>query len=264
MSIMETYAHGQFSWVDLSAHDKAAAEQFYGQLFGWKVVPQDTHGGPPYAQLELDGHAVAGIGQMSEDMKAQGVPPMWNSYINVDDVEAAAARAKELGGQIMVPPMKVLDAGWLAFVTDPTGATFGLWQKDQHIGATLVQEPGSLCWNELSTRDQVGAREFYGTLLGWSFSLLEVPADGPPTEYHIIKNQAQDNGGIIQMNAEWGELPPHWMVYFSVADIDASVARVAELGGNVHVPQFDTSVGRIAVVADPQGAVFSLIQLASS
>lgn len=257
MSIMESYAHGQFSWVDLMAHDKAAAEDFYSKLFGWSVTAQDTEGGPPYAQFEQDGHAVAGIGQMNEEMKAQGAPAMWNSYVNVDDVETVAARAKELGGNIVVPPMKVLEAGWLAFVADPTGAMFGIWQKGQHIGATLVNDPGSFSWNELATRDEAGAREFYGTLFGWSFSKVDMPQ----TTYHVIQNADRPNGGVMQMTAEWGEIPPHWMVYFSVADTDATVARLSELGGKVNMPPFDTPVGRIAVVSDPQGAVFSLIKL---
>ena len=257
MSIMEAYAHGQFAWVDIMARDVAAAEAFYGNLFGWKVVQLDTHGGLPYAQFEQDGRSVAGFGRMSDEMIAQGVPSKWNSYINVDDVEAAAARAKELGGTIVMPVMKAMEAGWMAIVTDPTGAMVCLWQKNRHIGASLVNEPNSFSWNELATRDAAAARDFYGKLCGWSFDAVEMPN----VDYHVIQNAGRSNGGIMQMTPEWGDIPPHWMVYFAVADIDTKVARVTELGGKVNVAPFDTPVGRIAVVADPQGAVFSVIEL---
>lgn len=257
MSIIESYTHGQFSWVDLMARDMGAAEAFYGNLFGWKAVQQDTHGGLPYAQLEQDGRAVAGLGEMNDAMKAQGIPAMWNSYINVDDVEAATARAKELGGTIVMPVTKAVEAGWMSIITDPTGAMVCLWQKNQHIGASLVNEPNSVGWNELATRDEATAREFYGQLCGWSFDAIDVPQ----TTYHVIENAGRRNGGIMQMTPAWGDIPPHWMVYFAVADVDAMVARVTELGGKVHVPPFDIPVGRMSVVSDPQGAVFTVAKL---
>ena len=114
-----------------------------------------------------------------------------------------------------------------------------------------------MCWNELATRDIEKAREFYGRLLGWEFAEHE----GAPTQYFIIQNKGNPNGGLMQMNEEWGEIPPHWTVYFATADTDATVKRIQQAKGNVHVPPFDTGAGRIAVVADPQGAMFSLISL---
>jgi len=257
MATKNAYDDGQFSWVDLMAHDMKAAEQFYGAVFGWSCEHQDTQGGPPYGMFGLEGSPVGGIGEMNEAMKQQGVPPMWNSYINVGDIEATVKKAQKLGAELTVPVMKVLDAGWLAFLKDPTGGHVGLWQPGTHCGAVTVNEPGSLCWNELATRDIEKAREFFGALFGWKFAEHDAP-----TAYYIIQSGDRPNGGLMQMDEQWGDAPPHWMVYFAVADTDRTAASIERHGGKICVPGFDTPVGRVAVVGDPQGATFSLIQLA--
>lgn len=257
MSTRSEYNHGEFCWVDLVAHDMAAARSFYEQLFGWSSRDMDTKGGPPYAQFEKDGQAVAGIGQMSEEMKQQGIPPTWNSYINVEDVQAAAAKSGQLGGTVTVPPMPVVDAGWLAFVRDPTGGHVAFWQKSRHIGAELVSGPGSFCWNELVTRDVEKARQFYGELLGWEY--VENP--DAPSKYYIARSAGRENGGIMHMSEQWGEVPSHWSVYFAVEDADAFAERITSLGGKVLVPPFETPAGRVTVVGDNQGAIFNAIAM---
>lgn len=257
MAEMSEYTNGQFSWVDLVAHDMTQAQRFYEQVFGWTTALQDTQGGSPYAFFEKNGKQVAGIGQMNEEMKQQGIPSTWNNYINVDDVEATTAKAAELGATVTVPVMQVLDAGLLSFFQDPTGAHVGLWQADKHRGSQLVNEPGSLCWNELATTDLEKSKEFYGQLFQWEFT----PNEDAPTDYDIIWNNGRENGGMMQMTAEWQGVPPHWMVYFAVNDVDQTAAAVQQAGGNVCVPPFDTPVGRIAVMDDPSHAVFSVIKL---
>jgi predicted enzyme related to lactoylglutathione lyase len=233
------------------------AKQFYGALFGWSADDQDTRGGPPYAMFRLEGRTVAGLGELNEAMKSQGIPPTWNSYLAVDDIEAAVACAAELGATVIVPVMPVLDAGWLAFVQDPGGAVVALWRENRHAGAEMRNEPGSFCWNELATRDIEASRRFYGTWLGWEFE--EVP--GVPSKYYAVKTPAGRAGGMIQMTADWGEMPSRWSVYFAVRDVDVSAERVRQLGGTVCVPPFDISVGRMTVCNDPQGATFTLIRL---
>jgi predicted enzyme related to lactoylglutathione lyase len=233
-----------------------SAITFYEHLFGWKCEVE----GPAefsYGQFKLGGEYVAGVGQMSEEMKRQGIPPLWNSYIEVASVEEITQRASELGGTVTVPPMQVLEEGKLAFFQDPTGGHVGLWQPLRHKGATLKGPPGAFCWNELATRDIEKARDFYGKLLGWEF------ADHPhtPSKYYLIKNQGHGNGGMIQMTAEWGDMPPYWGVYFNVTDLHVAATRLQQLGGKILVPPFDTTAGPISVVADPQGACFSLIQV---
>lgn len=257
MSKRESYTAGTFNWVDLMAHDMKAAGEFYADLFGWEVVDQDTGGGPPYAMFMKDGESIAGMGQTSEEMKAQGVPPMWNSYIAVDDAEAAAKRAEELGGKSMFPVMQVMDSGKMAFLTDAEGAMFGIWEAQNHIGATLVNEPGSFCWNELNTWDLEKAKSFYGELFGWSFDKLE----NPSTEMYSFKNRDKENGTLFKMTEHMKGAPPAWVVYFAVEDCDATVAKILEKGGRVFMPAMDIEPGRFSIVADPWGAVLSVIQL---
>jgi hypothetical protein len=256
-STVARHTHGQFCWVDLVTHDLPAAARFYADLFGWTVEEQDTDGGPSYAMFAREGDVVAGIGAMSDAMRESGVPPMWNSYIHVDDVHAMTEAAENLGAPIITPPMQVMDAGWLAYIEAPTGGAVGLWQDGSHHGAERVNVPGAFCWNELNTRDMDGAKAFFHQLLGWTY---EDNAESP-TPYAIIHNDGRPNGGILEMNDEWGGMSPHWSVYFTVTDIDADVEQLRALGGQLHHGPFDTSVGRMAVVADPQSAIFHLIAL---
>lgn len=257
MSIRTAYEHGQFSWVDLMAQDIAGAKEFYGTLFGWTPVDQDTQGGPPYVIFQRDGRDVAGMGQMTDEMQSQGLPAAWNSYINVDDLENVLGRVEELGGRVYMPAMQVLDAGWLAGIQDPTGGSVFLWQKNRHFGAAQVDAPGSFCWNELATHDVEQARKFYEQLLGWVF---EEDVQSSST-YYVVYNRGAMNGGLLQMTAEQSEIPPHWTVYFAVEDADATAAQVRKLGGQVHCEPYDLPVGRMAVVGDAQGAVFHVIRL---
>jgi hypothetical protein len=259
MSIRESYNQGEFCWVDLNAHNLTAAQEFYTQLFGWTAQPA-AEGSPAYLLFELQGQAVAGAGEMSAEMQAGGMPPCWNSYINVADVTAIVQRATELGATVTVPPMKIMEFGWLAFLQDPTGAHAGLWQKNQFAGAGRANDPGCFCWNELATRDLERAAQFYTDLFGWTY---EENSDSP-SRYDMIKNAGRMNGGIMQMTAEWGEIPPYWGVYFSVSDIDDTVAKLKQAGGRLHAEPFEIPVGKLAVAADAQGAAFNLIQMAET
>ncbi|MGF1582991.1 MAG: VOC family protein [Gemmataceae bacterium] len=260
MPVMTKYEHGQFSWVDLMAHDMTAAKEFYMNFFGWDCVESPNPAGLPYGMFKLNGHDVGGIGQTSEEMKAAGVPPMWNNYINVDDVEAVVNKAVELGGEVIVPVTQVMESGSLAFIKDPTGGVVGFWQPNEHCGATLVNDPNTFCWNEFNTPDIEKAKDFFGKLLGWEFELNS----SAPNTYYIIKVGENQNGGLLQMTEEWQGVPPHWMVYFTTSDIQASVAKWSELGGQVCIPPFDIPIGKICVVTDPQGAALSLFEFAKT
>lgn len=257
MSVREAYNHGQFCWVDLAANDLGAAADFYHQVFGWTTDTADTQGGPPYLLFQNDGYVVAGAAELSPDMKAAGVPAMWNNYIYVHDVAATLDKAQKLGAIITVPTMKIFEAGWLGFLQDPTGAQVGLWQKNQFGGATRVNDAGCFCWNELATRDFASARAFYGELFGWTYKENK----DSPARYEIIECAGCENGGIMEMTPEWGEVPPHWTAYFTVAKLDDTVTRLKTAGGRLHCEPFDIPVGRLAVAADAQGAGFNLIEL---
>ena len=259
MGTIDTYAHGQFCWVDLMARDMATAGPFYEALLGWKVVPSDTQGGPPYTQFHWEGEPVAGMGQMTDEMKATGMPPVWNSYVNVDDVKAATEKAASLGATVVMPPTAVVDAGSMSILRDPTGAHLSLWQKGRHKGAGYVNDPPGLSWNELMTPDVAASQQFYRELFGWTFDKDETPRG----VYWTFSNAGRLNGGLMAITPEMQGVPPSWSVYFSVADLDAALGRLTAQSGRVLMPAFEVSVGRIAVVQDAQGATFDLIQMSA-
>ena len=206
-------------------------------------------------------HTVSGAGQLSDEMKAAGAPPSWNTYVTEDDVEAVAKRMEAAGGTSLLSPMKVMDAGWMAWFLDPEGAAFAVWKADQHIGSQRVNEPGALCWNALATRDIAKASEFYGNVLGWSIVETDIESSGSSVTYHMIRVGDRDIGGILQMNEQWEGIPPHWMVYTAVEDVRANVEKVRATGGAVHVEPTRIPPGIFAVVADPQGATFTVMQM---
>lgn len=258
MQEVKQYPSGTFSWVDLATTDATAAKQFYGQLFGWEAHDEPAGDQGVYTMLSLEGRSVAGLYEMNEDMRAQNVPPHWLSYVSVDDLEASVEKASTHGGTILAPPFDVMESGRMALVQDPTGASFALWQARQHIGAKLVNRPGALSWNELCTRDTTQAGAFYAALFGWETQTSEMPT-GP---YTAFVNQGRMAGGMLQMNDEWGDMPPNWTVYFGVEDCDSAVQQAQQLGGAVMVPPTDIpGVGRFAVVQDPQGAFFTVIKM---
>lgn len=259
--------HGQFTWTDMSSPDPAAASAFYQALFGWDADDQtDPEGNYIYTMFSMGGRSVAGLGAMPQEMQDAGVPPLWNSYVTVHDLDATLAAVTSAGGSILTGPMDVFTAGRMAFVTDPEGSSLALWQAGDHEGSGVFNEPGSMTWNELATRDAGAAKAFYGAVLGWTYD--NMPNDAG--DYWIIKIDgkvdgdidADDdfNGGVMEMDETWPEgLPAHWTVYFAVADTNVATSKLTELGGSVIVEPFDTPAGRIAVVADPHGASFSLI-----
>ncbi|MEQ8764295.1 MAG: VOC family protein [Planctomycetota bacterium] len=253
------YRPGEFCWVDLASHGIDETADFYQTLFGWSCEKQDTQGGPPYGIFCSGGKEVGGLGELNDEMKAQGVPASWNTYVNVESVEDTIAKATASGATIVVPAMQIMDSGWLAFLQDPTGGVFALWQKNQHFGSAVRDEPVSATWHELATRDNDAAKKFYGPLFGWEFG----PNPDSPSPYDIISMDGEQRGGFLQMTEEWGEIPPHWTVYFNVEDVDATAAKAAEIGGRINCPAFDIPVGRIAMLADCHGAAFTVIQLNS-
>jgi predicted enzyme related to lactoylglutathione lyase len=181
---------------------------------------------------------------------------MWNTYLAVDSVDDATARVEAAGGKVAMAPFDVMDAGRMSFVMDPSGAPVALWQANQHIGATLVNEPGTLNWNELVTSDQA-VFPFYSAVTGLTAESMDM-GEGEP--YTVFKAGDAMVGG--SMPPQMPGVPSHWHVYFGTDDADATAAKATELGGSVIVPPFDTPVGRIAVLSDPQGAIFSVIKTA--
>jgi predicted enzyme related to lactoylglutathione lyase len=256
MGARTSHAPGTFSWCDLSTTDPGSAKEFYAGLFGWELDDQPVGDGVVYTMCRIDGKAACAISAQQEQERAQGVPPHWNNYVTVADVDASAAKAGELGGNALVEPFDVFDFGRMSVVADPSGAVFSMWQAGQNIGAEVVNVPGALTWNELATKDLDGAKEFYGGLFGWRFQDVE----GGPLPYAVILNGERRNGGIrLQGDMEAG-IPPNWVPYFATASVDDIVAKAGELGGNVVVPAMSVPAGRFAGIADREGAVFSVFE----
>jgi len=253
-----SYTQGTPNWVDLQTTNQDAAKAFYAGLFGWTYDDQPMPDGPVYSMAMLGSHPVAAIAPQSPELAAAGAPPMWNTYLAVDSVDQAAGKVEAAGGKVGMAPFDIMDAGRMAFVIDPSGAAVALWQANQHIGATLVNEPGTVTWNELITSDP-GVVSFYADVVGLTAAPMDMGGGGPA--YTVFEAAGRPVGGTTA--PQMPGVPNHWHVYFAVADADAAAAKVTELGGAVVVPPFDTPVGRIAVVSDPQGAVFSIIKSAS-
>ena len=251
------HARGTFCWVELTTTDAASAKSFYTGLMGWEAEDDSIPGGGVYTMLRVGEKNVGGLYGMNEQMK--GVPPHWMLYVTVESAVEAAAKAKSLGGTVVKDAFDVMDVGSMAVLQDPTGATFAVWQPKRHHGTQLgTHEIGSACWHELATNDVERAGKFYSELFGWTLFVSDMPT-GP---YTMFMNGEVHAGGMLQMTAECEGIPSHWMVYFAVADCDASAADAKSRGGQIKVPPTDIpGVGRFSVVQDPQGAVCSIIRL---
>lgn len=250
------HAPGTFSWAELQTTDLEGAKRFYGELFGWEPEDVPVGDGQTYTMLRLGGKEVAAMYEQGEDQRQQGIPPNWLSYVTVDDLDARAARVDELGGSAIMPPFDVMEVGRMAVLQDPGAAVFAMWEPKTSIGATVVNDPGAMTWNELRTRDVDGATAFYGGLFGWKIE----PTEGADGSYFTIRNGERLNGGVIPISEDWAPVPPHWAVYFTVPDADEAIARIEELGGRVQMAPIEVPAGRFAGVADPQGASFSLFE----
>jgi uncharacterized protein len=268
------YLAGVPCWVDTSQPDPHAAVAFYSGLFGWEfedVMPPGSAG--KYFIARLRGGDVAAVGSQPE-----GAPPtaVWNTYVWVESADEVAARVLGAGGGVLMDPFDVLDAGRMAVFTDPEGAAFCVWQAKRHKGARIVNEPGSLNFNGLNTRDAQGAKSFYGSVFGWETLGLEggaemwrLPGYGDFLEQSDpeLRRRMAESGApegfedvVATLNPiadDQPDVPAHWGVTFAVDDADATAERAAELGAQVVVPPFDAPWVRMTVVTDPQGATLT-------
>jgi len=241
-------------WIDLGVEDTGQAGKFYARLFGWDVQP-----GPPeaggYAMCLRDGRPVAGIGPKQGP---PGTPSVWTTYLATDDLDKTAGTVQAAGGQVFMAPMDVMDVGRMAIAADPGGAVFGLWQARAHTGIGVANEPGTLCWNENLSRDFERNKAFYHAVFGYEFGDMSDAG----FRYATLKLDGREVGGIGELDASFpADVPAHWQAYFAATDADATAAAVTAAGGSVVRPPWDTPYGRMAVVGDDQGAVFSLIAM---
>ena len=268
------YLPGVPCWVDTSQPDPEAAAGFYSDLFGWDfedVMPQGSEG--TYLMARIRGRNVAAVGSVP-----QGAPEMatWNTYVWVESADETASKVREAGGNALMEPFDVMEAGRMAVFTDPEGAAFFVWQAKQMRGSQIVNEHGTVNFNDLNTRDPEGARSFYGSVFGWQtlelgggFEMWTLPGYGD----HLERDNPGLREGMAQMGAPKGfedvvaslvplgddrpDVPPHWNVTFAVDDADVIADRATELGGTVLVPPFDAPWVRMTIISDPQGATFT-------
>jgi uncharacterized protein len=267
------YIPGVPCWVDTSQPDPEAAVAFYRGLFGWEfedVMPPGSE--TKYFIARLRGGDVAAVGSIPE-----AAPPvaMWNTYVWVDSADDTAAKVRDAGGGVVMEPFDVMDAGRMAVFTDPEGAAFFVWQAKELRGARVVNEPGSLNFNGLVTRDVEGAKSFYGSVFGWTALALDSGAemwtlagygdylerDNPDLRKQMAEVDAPKGfedvvASINPIPDDQPNSPAHWNVTFAVDDADATAAKATELGGNVTVPPFDAPWSRMTIINDPQGATF--------
>jgi uncharacterized protein len=258
MPHVDKHDPGDFCWIELATTDQNAAKKFYSSLFGW--VANDMPMGPDsfYTIFRLQAKDCAAGYTMGADERGQGVPSHWNLYIAVDNADAAADKAASLGAKVLAPAFDVFDAGRMAVLEDPTGAIFTVWQAKRNTGIGIIGEPGAFCWADLSTSDTGRAQKFYADLFGWKIS----PGEGKDASGYLhIANGDRMIGGIQPAAERDPSTPPHWLIYFYVADVDASAAKAKELAATFFVPPMTIEgVGRMAVMADPQGAVSAIFE----
>jgi predicted enzyme related to lactoylglutathione lyase len=243
-----SYTSGTFCWVDLVSGDQDASKAFYSGLFGWEYEDFPIGEGTFYSVAQLDGKPVAAVVPLPDP----SVPSHWNCYVSVEDADAAAARAHELGGTVVLPAGDVGDSGRLAVIQDPQGALISVWQPGEHFGAALVNGPGLLSWNDLLSPDVEASAAFYRELFGWTIDAIP----GAEGQYWSIANGGKLNGGMMPM-PPGGH--PAWNLYVGVDDAEAAMARAGELGAQTVMGPMDVPSGRFAVLRDPHNAVFSVV-----
>jgi predicted enzyme related to lactoylglutathione lyase len=240
-------------WLDLATPDVEAAQIFYSAVLGWEFQPPDeAYGG--YVIGEVRGSAAAGIGPLPTDQQ----PSAWTLYFASDDADATAAAVAEHGGTVLLPVGDIGPLGRMFIAADPADGVFGVWEAGTHIGASIVNEPGGLAWEDLRSSDPDAARTFFGQLFNYDFHPLQEA--GPDyTTFHLSGEDAPAGGMGGMFGAPEGT-PSHWLAYFSVVDADAAASAAESHGGQVLAPPFTTPFGRMSGIIDPAGAVFWVAQ----
>jgi uncharacterized protein len=257
MPNIDRHKPGAFCWFELATTDQAGAKDFYTSLFAWTV--NDFPMGPNefYSMFEVQGRDAGAGYTLRPDQTSQGVPPHWMLYVAVENADDTAHRASELGAAILAAPFDVFDFGRMAVISDPTGAVFAVWQSKKHHGTGITGVDGTACWADLSTPDVEKARKFYDDLFGWKISAGEKD----PSGYLHIQNGEDYIGGIPPSDYRDPNAPPHWLIYFLASDCDRFAQKAKDLAGqHLLPPQSIPDVGRMAIIKDPQGAVFALFQ----
>lgn len=251
-------SNGGFCWEELQSADPARAIAFYRELVGWGTREWPLPGGVVYTLFGPEGDYVAGC--QAHNPQETGSFQGWLSYVQVEDVDATAHMAAELGGSVLFAPHDIPEVGRCAVLKDPEGAVLAL-MRFLRPATEPVDPLGSFCWRELMSRDLKAAMSFYGQLLGWTYRAD--PPEGEPEYIHIVAGE-QQVGGMLPITPQMGPAPAMWTPYLTVAAVDELAAKAPTLGGQVCVPPMDIPhVGRFCLVTDPAGGTLALITLLS-
>jgi len=251
------FAPGTFCWVELMTADAERAKGFYGSLFGWEFEDLDILESTAYSVPRIHNGEVGGMYEMGDDLREQGVPPHWMSYIAVDNVDEVANRAVELGGSTIREPFDVLDKGRMSVLMDPGGAPVAVWQPKEHFGATTVGELNTFAWQDLATRDVQACTEFYCGLFDWEATSVSFGYGN----YITFARDGKRKAGMLEMNRLWAGIPPHWMTYFAVDDLERVIGKAREKEGKLLFPPTRIpDVGRFSIVCDSMGAAFAVCE----
>jgi predicted enzyme related to lactoylglutathione lyase len=270
MSERDQYPAGVPCWVDTLTPDMPAALRFYKAVLGWEFAGPGPMPDPAgaYHVARMRGRDVAGVGSSPPDA---GLPSAWNTYVSVSSAEEAVQRAASAGGSILVPPFDALPAGRAAVIADPTGGVIGVWEPRERHGAQLVNEPSAWAMSLLMTSETAAAAAFYENVFGWraetidmggaELTLFRLPGYvGGEPEQPVPRDMVAGMMALGEEEIRAG-VTPHWSVDFWIDDADAAAAEAPELGGAVLAAPHDLPPFRRAVIADPDGAAFSVSQL---
>ena len=249
---------GTFGWADLLTTDVAAAKAFYAGLFGWTYEDLPTPMGVDYTMCSVDGQLVCGMAPLPPAMAEAGGTPVWNVHVLTEDADAVAATAVAAGGTVVMPAMDVMDSGRMVMVAGPDGASVGAWQPREHKGAEVFDEPGSITWTELQSRDLTASREFLSAVFGWTWDRQQIEM-----EYWVAHPAATPHGmpprdiaGAMNMpDGVPPSAPSMWVTYFAVDDCQTSADQVAALGGSLFLHPMQMGPGTFAGATDPTGAM---------
>jgi len=249
---------GDFCWIELATTDQGAAKKFYSELFGWSINDLPMGANDFYTTFKIDGRDVGAAYTLRVEQRERGIPAHWNLYVAVENADTATGRAKELGAKELAAPFDVFDLGRMAVLQDPTGAAFSVWQAKRHSGFGIKSVPSAFCVADLSTPDQVAASRFYERLFGWRVGKED---ENPAHNYYHLFNHDEFIGGILPPAFRDPGAPPYWQIYLQVSDCDATAQKAKGLGAKLYMPPMPIEdIGRMAVMADPQGAAFAVFE----
>ncbi len=265
MAFYETHEEQRFCWADLRTADTSAAKQFYGDLFGWEydeLLGTDETG--LYYLATLDGLRVAGLAELTTPQIQSELPAYWNSYVCVKNLGDCLSRCMELGAATMMDIVEIANLGSMAMLREPDGASFSLWQPEEHFGLQVMHQSGSACRFELVSMKVEASIKFYGSAFGWQ---AETSDDEPAYTKlrRALPAEGEDLvGGMMAIQPDWGDVTPNWAEYFQVDSVDATLAKVLDLGGEALHEPIDISNERLLALRDPQGGVFALLEATGS